>query len=279
MDAPATPRASASAENLFEWYPRQDLFTSHNEPRGKFGIIVLNQPIDLTYRHVVPRLWKSASYHIAADGGSNSIYDFEKETKQHLTDVNVVIGDLDSIRPDVKAHFSNKDVCPNTRIILDSSVDATDFGKAVNLVRSSPEFSGQAKDLLIFGGLGGRIDQALSIFHHLYLFQSDSHYHDGRMLLYTGEGLAFLLKSGTHRIHVREPGMADRFEKHVGILPIGEPSVVTTKGLEWDVTEWATGFGGQVSTSNHILPETQVVEVTTTKDVVFTMTIKKLEED
>lgn len=99
------------------------------------------------------------------------------------------------------------------------------------------------------------------------------------MFLYTGEGLAFLLKSGTHKIYVREPGMPDRFEKHVGILPIGEPSVITTKGLEWDVTEWATGFGGQVSTSNHILPETQVVEITTTQDVVFTMTVKKLEEE
>lgn len=99
------------------------------------------------------------------------------------------------------------------------------------------------------------------------------------MYLYTGEGLAFLLKRGTHRIHVRELGMPDRFEKHVGVLPIGEPSVISTKGLEWDVTDWPTAFGSQVTTSNHILPETQVVEITTNKDVVFTMSIKRIVEE
>jgi len=96
------------------------------------------------------------------------------------------------------------------------------------------------------------------------------------MYLFSGDSLTFLLKAGKHRIAVREPGQEDTFGKHVGILPVREPSVISTKGLEWDVTDWETEFGGQVSTSNHVLPETQVVEVSTTKDVLFTIALKQV---
>jgi thiamine pyrophosphokinase len=72
-------------------------------------------------------------------------------------------------------------------------------------------------------------------------------------------------------------GEADVFGKYVGIIPIREPSKITTKGLEWDVQDWETEFGGQISTSNHVVPETQVVEVRTTKDVLFTIALKQLQ--
>lgn len=134
------------------------------------------------------------------------------------------------------------------------------------------------------GGLGGRVDQALSQLHHLYLFQTSPTYADGKMFFLSGESLSFLLKAGKHRIHVREPDAkvgsfarmsGDPFAKHVGILPVKEPSVITTKGLEWDVENWPTEFGGQMSTSNHVLPETTVVDVETTKDVIFTIALKR----
>lgn len=122
------------------------------------------------------------------------------------------------------------------------------------------------------------MDQGLSQLHHLYLFQTDPRYAAGRMYLFSGESLTFLLKPGRHRIRVRDGpagGEADVFGKHVGILPVGGPSRITTRGLEWDVTDWETEFGGQVSTSNHVLPETQVVEVATTRDVLFTIALRQ----
>lgn len=129
------------------------------------------------------------------------------------------------------------------------------------------------------GGLGGRVDQGLSQLHHLYLFQTDPSYAEGRMFLVSGESLTFLLKTGKHRVHVREKDdtgtiLGDVFDKYVGIVPIKEPSVISTKGLEWDVEDWKTEFGGMISTSNHVLPETLVVEVETTKDVLFTIALK-----
>lgn len=61
----------------------------------------------------------------------------------------------------------------------------------------------------------------------------------------------------------------DLLTENVGIIPLGRPSVITTRGLEWDVTEWTTEFGGQISTSNHI--RSGVIEVETSERVVFTV--------
>lgn len=134
-------------------------------------------------------------------------------------------------------------------------------------------------DIVAVGGLGGRVDQALSLLHHLHLFQADPGYAEGRVYLVSAESLTFLLKTGRHLVRVRHGGggqaQGDMFDKYVGIVPVKEPSVISTKGLEWDVTDWSTEFGGRVSTSNHVLPETEVVEVQTTKDVLFTIALKK----
>jgi thiamine pyrophosphokinase len=141
--------------------------------------------------------------------------------------------------------------------------------------------------IVCMGGLGGRVDQGLSQVHHLYLFQKSPTYADGRMYLVSGDSLSFVLKGGRrHRIRVREPGLevagafrrvsADLFAKHVGIIPVGEPAVISTRGLEWDVQDWSTAFGDRISTSNHVLPETEVVEVQTNKDVLFTIALKQV---
>lgn len=91
--------------------------------------------------------------------------------------------------------------------------------------------------------------------------------------------MTFLLKTGTHRIQVKEDGEEEVFGKHVGIIPLKEPSHITTKGLEWDVTDWETQMGGKLSTSNHVLPETKIVEVQTTKDVLFTIALSNLDSE
>ena len=124
------------------------------------------------------------------------------------------------------------------------------------------------------GGLGGRVDQGISQLHHLYAFQPGTGYDRGRIYLVSEESVTVLLKAGRHVIHVRVGEGDDVFGKHVGILPIREPSVITTRGLEWDVEGWETEIGGLLSTSNHVLPETRVVEVETSKDVLFTIALK-----
>lgn len=190
----------------------------------------------------------------------------------------MIIGDLDSLTPTTREYFTTRP--KPTQIIHEFDQYSTDFGKAVKHIRSSTASSSHEPiDIVAMGGLGGRVDHGLSQLHHLYLFQTEPSYAEGRMFLVSGESLTFLLKVGRHRIRVRDKDaagktLADVFDKYVGIVPIKEPSVISTKGLEWDVEDWKTEFGGMVSTSNHVLPETEVVEVETTKDVLFTIALK-----
>jgi thiamine pyrophosphokinase len=185
-------------------------------------------------------------------------------------DLDVIIGDLDSVESSARNYYENQ----GTEIIQDGDQYSTDFGKAIVYLRKK---YGQ-QTIVTYGGLGGRVDQGLSQLHHLYLFQQEPGYSQGQLYLVSEESITFLLKAGSHRIRVRGYGKGDRdcdvFGKHVGIIPIREPSQISTKGLEWDVTEWHTEIGGLVSTSNHVLPETEVVEVQTTKDVIFTIALR-----
>ena len=187
-----------------------------------------------------------------------------------------IVGDLDSLDPITQEYYTSR--TKPAAIIRQASQESTDFGKAINYVRQNSPAG--PIDIVAIGGLGGRVDQGLSQLHHLYLFQKDEHYKQGRIYLFSGESLTFLLKGDqrkVHKIRVRDEGQLgeeDAFGKHVGILPVGEKSRIWTKGLEWDVQDWETGFGGRVSTSNHILPETKVVEVRTARDVLFTVALR-----
>ncbi|KAK3389883.1 thiamine pyrophosphokinase [Podospora didyma] len=279
----SVPSTSGAGQVPVEWHPSA-LVQVHDgagpeaaaAERAEFALIVLNQPL-AKHMALSKRLWQNANVCIAADGGANCLHEAAGQWGDKCFDnLHAIVGDLDSLDDNVRAYYEIR----NTKIVLRPSQDATDFTKSVDYVRTEFHTGNSPSaplDIVAIGGLGGRVDQGLSQIHHLYMFQKHPQYKDGRMYIFSGESLTFLLKSGTHHIRVRDcPGDNDVFDKHVGILPVREPSRITTKGLEWDVTDWETHFGGQVSTSNHVLPETEVVEVHTTKDVLFTIALRKI---
>lgn len=126
--------------------------------------------------------------------------------------------------------------------------------------------SARKLDVVALGSLGGRVDQGLSQLHHLYMASEDASLHIRQILLLTPESITFLLHKGLNKIYTPH---GRSLAENVGILPIGRPAVISTKGLEWDVHDWKTEFGGQISTSNHV--KSDVVEVETTERVVFTI--------
>ncbi|KAI0508848.1 thiamine pyrophosphokinase [Xylaria bambusicola] len=275
---------SPPGPECIEWYPVRQLL---GYPGHEFILIVLHQPIRDPC--LFGDLWSIAETKIAADGGANRIYDLSKRVVPEkgtagssgpFTDLHTIIGDLDSLTDETRQYFSR------SRIIREREQDSTDFAKAVHLARKESP----GRDIVCMGGLGGRVDQGLSQLHHLYLFQKSPTYADGRMYLVSGDSLSFILKGGVrHRIRVREPELKvadtfrrvsrDPFAKHVGIVPVGEPAVISTKGFEWDVQNWDTAFGYRMSTSNHVLPDSEVVEVQADKDVLFTIALKQASND
>jgi len=250
---------AASEETI--WRPA-DIFSPALNSHKDFAIIVLNQPLKLS-ASIYCKVWSNAVYKVAADGGANCLHTLNNSGKGKDLDVDVVIGDLDSLLPDVNSYWDQKGI----PIIYDSDQYSTDFMKAVDHVRD--EDKKKAVDIVVIGGLGGRVDQGMSVLHQLYSYQKEPGYPSGRMLLLSTEAITFVLKAGRHRIKGKEnyPGIG--LGKHVGIIPLKEPSVITTEGLEWDVKDWPTEFGGQMSTSNHVREDWVTIE--TTKDVLFTI--------
>ena len=180
----------------------------------------------------------------------------------------MICGDMDSIRTEVERYYYSKAVL----VIRDTDKYSTDLTKCMASSRKQLDEERRLEegplDVVIFGSLAGRADQAFSQLHLLYtMVMQNPLSWKGDIYLITPESLIFVLHQGLNRIHT--PISARAFTENVGIIPIGKPAHITTHGFEWDVTDWYTEFGGQMSTSNHI--KADVVEVHCTEPVLFTL--------
>ncbi|KAG9237806.1 thiamine pyrophosphokinase [Amylocarpus encephaloides] len=253
-------------DDVMVWHPA-DVLSDRPNLHEKSALIILNQPLELResfYR----RVWDNSTLRVAADGGANRIHELVTSSSQKL-ELDLVVGDLDSLLPEVRDYWTEEHV----KIEHDPDQFSTDFTKAVKHI-----WTAERKDpinIVALGGLGGRVDQGISVLHHLYMFQKS--YDSGKMYLLSSECVTFVLKSGKHKIKAQASFQGVRLNKHVGVIPLKEPSRITTKGLEWDVADWETEFGGQVSTSNHVVEEWVTIE--TTKDVIFTIDFEISPED
>lgn len=249
-------------------------FLQAEEPGSKTAkLIILNQPI--ANGTVLERIWCCSNYHLCADGGANRLQDFVSNNfspeKHDLFLPQLLHGDLDSVRDDSLIYYSSKGVT----ISKDEDQYSTDFGKAIAKIRSSSA-SDQSpiKDVLILGSISGRVDQGLGLLHEIYR----EHVRNPglRLWLFSECSVSFLLKAGRNVIKtcaVAKKGVkraqGKLFTQNVGILPIFGAATITTQGLEWDVQDWDTSMGGNVSTSNHVVADE--VSVETSAVVLFTI--------
>ena len=194
----------------------------------------------------------------------------------------VILGDLDSLRPDVRLYYLSQRV----KIIHKADQDSTDFTKCLDYIRAQ-EATRRAgthsfdpleqHNIVVLGSLSGRLDQAFATLQPLLKaqYQSAGLVCNEQMILVAPEGVAFVLKPGRNRIHT--PLVGKGLAKYVGIIPLGTTARITTEGLEWDVHDWETCMGGDVSTSNHIVADVVNVHVslpsTTKGGVLFTVAL------
>ncbi|KAI9816262.1 MAG: hypothetical protein M1827_001863 [Pycnora praestabilis] len=201
---------------------------------------------------------------------------------------NVIHGDLDSLRSDAREYYERNGV----KVVRDDDQYSTDFMKCLKYINKKSDtlsvFLNSAThpsipvDVVAVGGLGGRVDQGLSQIHHLYAASNDPNLQLGDVYLLSPESISFVLRQGRNVVYtpdVKEStstfSRGEILSENVGIVPIGRPAVITTKGFEWDVSNWKTEFGGQISTSNHI--KNKVVEVETSESILFTVELASLE--
>ena len=175
-----------------------------------------------------------------------------------------IIGDLDSLDEEVGRFYRQRGVT----LERDPDQYSTDFTKCLKWLRLNGAHvhgSDGRLDVVAIGGLGGRVDQGFSQIHHLYKAIREKELLNGEIYLLSEQSLSFVLEEGTNRIEINREVAA----QNVGIIPVTGPAMITTKGLKWDVQEWRTEFGGELSTSNHLISHT--VDIETTKRVLFTM--------
>lgn len=249
-----------------------------NKSRNRPDLLILNQPI--AHFAAFARLWSHTEYRICADGGANRLYDMFNGDLEHQRSKyvghpskhtvllgansrqlpNLIHGDLDSLRDDVRTYYTAQGV----QVSKDPDQYSTDFGKTMQKISSQTRPVAQ-RDVLILGTLAGRVDQGLGLLNEM--IREETKYSNLRLWLFSESNVSFILRSGENAIRgLLSSGL---FTENVGIIPVYGPAVISTAGLEWDVKEWDTQMGGQVSTSNHVKADDICIE--TNAPVLFTI--------
>ncbi|ERF73368.1 hypothetical protein EPUS_07202 [Endocarpon pusillum Z07020] len=265
---------------VMNWHPAK--FFTDVELKTPYALLLLNQSLnESAYKRVVGRgmllqpsaegdlLIIPASMITCGDGGANQLYDiFQRQQNDPLRRFpDAIVGDLDSLRDDVRDFFQD---AGRTQIVRVPDQDSTDFTKALRWLKEHGKRNSEDRvDVVVFGCLGGRVDQGFSIVHHLFKAVSDAELLTGDIYLLSEQSLSFVLEKGRNLIHGLAPGANHIFQESVGIIPVRGPAVISTKGLEWDVKDWKTELGGQLSTSNHI--KADVVEIEASDRMLFTI--------
>jgi len=176
----------------------------------------------------------------------------------------MIHGDLDSIREDVREYYQGVGV----QVLQNGDQESTDFGKAMRLLSSmhaGEEPQRKERDVIVLGTVAGRVDQGIGLLHEM--IREETRNPDLRIWLFSESSVTFILRSRYSVIKaLRSSGY---FTPMVGILPVYGPVTITTHGLEWDVTDWKSQMGGQVSTSNHVVRDE--VSVQSSAPVLFTI--------
>jgi thiamine pyrophosphokinase len=210
-----------------------------------------------------------ASIRVCADGGANRLFDATSGTGYVP---NLIRGDLDSVRADVKDCYSKK----GCRVEKDPCQDTNDLDKCLQVLRDEwldPNCTNHR--VCIYGAFGGRFDQEMASIQALYnwrqVFQS-------RIFLYDDHTSAFLLAENMiNEIRLPFYGEEKTFNKMdigegptCGLIPMGSKcESVKTTGLKWNLDgDVALEFGGLVSTSNHVMEPIVTIEVS--HPIVFT---------
>ncbi|TPX34091.1 thiamine diphosphokinase [Synchytrium microbalum] len=256
-----------------EWNISRLLGDSQRDESIPLALIILNQP--LCPLKTFDRLWSRASLKLFADGGSNRVYDVLEidnvrrkyvfaslesdlalmtNVSRYLPDA--IVGDLDSLRPDVRDWYAAEGVIAQK--VQDQ--DSTDFQKCLALY-----------EIVALGALSGRFDHVMHAINVLHQSQVGR-----RLYLLSDEGVVFLLTPGKHVI-ICDPNIEG---PTCGLLPIGiAVAKLTTTGLKWNLDPtMPTSFGGLVSTSNAFADESdgheKVVTVDTDQPIVWTCEVR-----
>ncbi|KAH7930195.1 thiamine pyrophosphokinase [Leucogyrophana mollusca] len=237
------------------------------EPETHRALIVLNQPFSFD---LLQTLWNACDWRCCADGGANRLHDLLERGQAGTKDArslflpDLIKGDLDSLRDDVKGYYASLGV----PVIKDPDQYSTDLMKCVRMVEEKERSEGRHYDILVLGGLSGRLDQTVHTLSYLHKLRKTRK----RTFAVTDDNVGWVLDEGEHFIQIDHTILGPT----CGLLPVGIGStILSTTGLRWNLTDTESSFDGMVSTSNHLVPEERTVWIKTSQPIWWCAELKK----
>lgn len=185
-----------------------------------------------------------------------------------VKDVDLICGDFDSISSEaMKLARSSR----ATTVVHTPDQDETDFSKS--LIELEPKIlAAGIRTVVVVSQTSGRIDHIMANINTLH--RSERFSSADQIMLLSDNSLSFLLPPGKHTIHIPSPLVT----KHdwCSLIPFRDATILHTTGLKWNLTDQMTQFGSQISTSNTYADNTEQVEVTTNKPILWSMGITLL---
>lgn len=247
--------------------------------REKSCLLILNQAISLE-KALFVKLWNISSICICADGGANRLFDLFEATDRENYLPNYIVGDLDSIRNDVKEYYRSCGVI----IILQRTQYSTDFKKCietillhfncvdfVDMIKSSefddnnginkfielkrcPQWNDSTIHVKVLNAIGGRFDHSVNAISELYHLEVTSPCL--KIVYFTSTNLLFLAPAGGNFINFTSDLNKDVLGT-CGLLPLsGKSNIRVTKGLKWDIQQFESSIvSGKISSSNWFVGE------------------------
>jgi thiamine pyrophosphokinase len=265
-----------------------DYLNAEASNQNASALLILNQQINMPYSLFL-RVWNSSKLKVCADGGINQLRKYTQLNSGLESLVpDFVIGDLDSATDENLDYYASRGtvkVLQDSQYYTDLTKSVTlinawfnhhqliDGLSSMNTVddlevheekehgMSTNEKEGV--NILVIGGIGGRFDQTMSAINHIWNYTiSRPHL---KFLIVNPEHteLIILLKPGVNFVNYKRITEEEELEiigfnpvksrhrlRNVGVLPLLDKAVITTKGLKWDVENWSTSVKSKMSSSN-----------------------------
>lgn len=172
---------------------------------------------------------------VCADGGANFAY-------QMGVTPDCIVGDLDSIRPEVKEYFAQQGV---RFIVYPAAKDFTDFQLAL---KAAEEMG--ADEIILVGTLGGRLDHTLA---NLYICIDAVE--KGRKIIHFGPDVTIYLVNSRLRLQGRVGDL-------VSVMALaGKVSGITLEGFAFPLEEAELYPENPIGVSNRMTAETVAISV------------------
>ncbi|KAJ7227132.1 thiamine pyrophosphokinase Thi80 [Mycena pura] len=227
------------------------------------ALIILNQPFS---EALVLRLWSATQWHCCADGGANRLFDILGTARRSLFIPDLIKGDLDSVRNDVKDFYASRGV----PIVQDPDQDSTDLMKCVAAIQDKEAQEQNEYGIILLGGLSGRLDQTVHTLSYLHRLRKTRKH----MFAVTDDNVGWVLDAGEHIIHVDHAILGPT----CGLLPVGiDSTVLSTTGLKWNLSDAESSFDGLISTSNHLVTDEETVGIKTSRPIWWTVELRPIE--